>query len=415
MRVAYVHCVGHHHTRPEATDPMNARTLSTLLQYGVASDLATKANSARLTVTKARSLSQKDMVSKCGLSAAEANTLSHCVRRKPIDEEIVQLLLESSNFVCSVCKGQKGPSYIIHHIVEYEKTQDNTYNNLIVLCPVDHDLAHQGGLTLRLTESQLRATKTKWEKQVEVANAQRAAKLIEVNDDAIDYVNVKRIEELCVRLFQKIPQTTLTASLRRAGTLGTGGSFNQEYVQTHLSGGRYLFDYITHQEAEHYKQLMQKIATVTTFVDLDESANAGYPELKASEGHYAFFIGGVCAKRPDLPITASTPTILLRYSRKNLRIEWILDPIFMMSMSAITRIGGKNRYIIYCLVRTVELQADKVTLVRASPLLIAQPSRWVHKTPAIAYERRYAEYIDDDSADDDAVDAQPGGAGDAAQ
>ena len=164
MCVAYVHCVGHHHTRPEAPDPMNARTLSTLLQYGVASDLATKANSAGLTVTKARSLSLKDMVSKFGLSAAEASTLSHCVRRKPIDEQVVQLLLESSNFVCSVCKGQKGPSYIIHHVVEYEKTQDNTYNNLIVLCPVDHDLAHQGGLTLRLTESQLRATKTKWEK-----------------------------------------------------------------------------------------------------------------------------------------------------------------------------------------------------------------------------------------------------------
>lgn len=394
---------------------MNARTLGTLLQYGVASDLAEKANSVGLTVTKARSLSQKDMVSKFGLSEAEAKTLSHCVRREPIDEQIVQLLLESSNFICSVCKGQKGPSYIIHHIVEYEKTQDNTYNNLIVLCPVDHDLAHQGGLTLKLTESQLRTTKMKWEKQVEVANAQRAAQLIDVNDDAIDYVNVKRIEELCVRLFKKIPQTSLTASLRRAGILGAGGSFDQKYVQTHLSGGRYLFDYITHQETEHYKQLMQKIATVTNFIDLDETANAGHSALKASEGHYAFFIGGVCAKGPDLPITASTPTILLHYSRKHLRIEWILDPIFMMSMSAITRIGGKNRYIIYCLVRTVELQADKVTLVRASPLLIAQPNKWVHKTPAIAYERQYAEYIDDDFLDDDADDAQPDGAGDAAQ
>lgn len=386
---------------------MNAHTLNNLLQYGVASDLAMKANSAGLTVTKARSLSQRDMILKFGLSAAEAKFLSHCVRRKPINEQIVHLLLERSNFVCCVCKGQKGLSYVIHHIVGYEKTQDNTYNNLIVLCPVDHDLAHQSGLTLRLTESQLLITKANWERQVELANAQRAAQLIEINDDAIDYVNVKRIEELCVRLFKEIPQTTLTGSLRRAGILGAGGSFDQKYVQTNLSGGRYLFDYVTHQETEHYKQLMQKIAMVTAFIDLDSTANAGYAALKASEGHYAFFIGGVCAKGPDLPITASTPTILLNYSRKHLRIEWILDPIFMISMSAITRIGGKNRYIIYCLVRTVELQADKVTLVRASPLLIAQPSKWVDKTPAIAYERRYAEYIDDDSEDD----AQPYGEG----
>lgn len=394
---------------------MNARTLSTLLQYGVASDLAEKANLAGLTVTKARSLSQKDMVSKFGLSDAEAHTLSHCVRRKPIDEQIVQLLLENSNFSCNVCKGQKGPSYIIHHIIEYEKTQDNTYTNLIVLCPVDHDLAHRGGLTLSITESQLRTTKEKWEKQVEVENAQKAARLIQVNDDAIDYVNVKRIEELCIRLFKEIPQTTCTANLRRAGILGADGSFDQKYVQTNLSGGRYLFDYITHQETEHYKQLMQEIAAVTTFIDLDEAANAGYAELKASEGYYAFFIGGVCAKGPDLPINASTPTILLHYSRKHIRIEWILDPIFMMSMSAITRIGGKNRYIIYCLVRTVDLQSDKTILVRASPLLIAQPNKWVNKTPAIAYERRYAEYIDDDSSGDGADDAQPDGAGHAVQ
>lgn len=380
---------------------MNARTLDTLLQYGVASDLATKAESVGLTVTKVRSLSQKDMVSKFGLSATEAKNLSQCVRRAPIEESLVQTLLERSNFVCNVCKGQKGLSYIIHHIVEYEKTQDNTYSNLVVLCPVDHDLAHQGGLTLKLTESQLRTAKTKWEQQVEVANAQRAAQLIEVNDDAIDYVNVKRIEELCVRLFKKIPKTTLTVSLRKAGILGSGGSFDQKYVQTHLSGGRYLFDYITHQETEHYKQLMQEIAKAVNFIDLDETANAGYAGLKASEGQYAFFIGGVCAKRPDLPITASTPTILLHYSRKHLRIEWILDPIFMMSMSAITRIGGKNRYIIYCLVRTIQRQADNVTLVKASPLLIAQPTKWVHKTPVIAYQRKYAEYIDDDSPDDD--------------
>lgn len=152
---------------------------------------------------------------------------------------------------------------------------------------------------------------------------------------------------------------------------------------------------------------MQKIATVVTFIDLDEAANAGLAALKASEGSYAFFIGGVCAKRPKLPITASTPTILLHYSRKGLRVEWILDPIFMMSMSAIIRIGGKNRYIIYCLVSTVDLQPNNVTLVRASPLLIAQPSTWVHKTPAIAYKRRHAEYMDDDSEDDYVDDAQP--------
>lgn len=378
---------------------MNARTLDAFLRYGVAKDLATKANEVGLTITKVRSLSRSDVISRFGLSSNEAKILKLCVLRAPIEDHVIQTLLERSNFACSVCKGQKGPSYIIHHIVEYEKTQDNTYNNLAVLCPIDHDLAHRGGLTLRLTESQIRTAKAKWERQVELENAQRAAQLIEVRDDAVDYINIKRIEELCVRLFKIIPKTTLTTSLRRVGILGSGGSFDQKYVKEHLSGKRYLFDYITHQESEHYKQLMQEIAKSVNFVDLDEVASLGYGELKMIEGRYAFFIGGVYAKSPKLPITAGTPAILMHYTRKNLRIEWLLDPIFMMSMSAITRIGGKNRYIIYCLIRTVEKQSNNVVLVKGSPLLIAQPTKWVHKTPGIHYERRYAEYIGDDLDD----------------
>lgn len=256
---------------------MNQRTLSTLLQYGVQTTLAEKANDVGLSVSKARTLSQTDMVSRYGLSAGEAKALAAAVRRAPIESDVAQLLLERSNFVCCVCKGSKSPAYIIHHIVEYEKTRDNRYTNLAVLCPTDHDLAHQGGLTLKLTDDQIRKAKTSWEKQVEIANAQRAAQKIEVSDDAIDYVNVKRIEELCVRLFNKIPNTGLSINLKRAGILKKDGSFDQKYVQTKLSGGRYLFDYITHQETEHYKQLMQEVAKVVDFIDLDITASAAMP------------------------------------------------------------------------------------------------------------------------------------------
>lgn len=385
---------------------MKRRTLSTLLQYGVATNLAEKANVAGLTVSKARALSQQDMMAKYGLSAGEAKALATAVRRTPIESDVVQSLLERSNFICCVCKGEKSPAYIIHHIVEYEKTQDNHYTNLAILCPTDHDLAHQGGLTLRLTDDQIRKAKTSWEKQVEVANAQRAAQKIEVSDNAIDYVNVKRIEELCVRLFKKIPNTGLTVNLKRVGILKKDGSFDQKYVQTNLSGGRYLFDYITHQETEHYKQLMQNVAKVVDFIDLDTTASAGRSQLKAAEGMYAFFIGGVYAKGPDIPITASTPPVVMYYSRKNLRIEWILDPIFLMSMSAIVRIGGKNRYIIYCLVRTVDERGDGSVLVKASPLLIAQPTKYVDKTPSIGYQRKYERYVEGGLIDEAAFDEE---------
>lgn len=370
---------------------MNSRTLAGLVKYGVASDLANKAHSAGLTVTKARALNQTDIVQKYGLSTLEAKTLTKCVQRKAVDKLVLQVLLERSNFTCCVCKGHKSHAFIVHHITEYEKTQDNAYDNLVVICPADHDLAHKSGLASGITGTQLRRAKAHWEQDVEAANAKRAAQIIAVVDDAIDYVNVKRIEELCVRLFQEIPITTLTASLKHARILGKNGAFDQKYVKSNLSNGRYLFDYSTHQETEHYKQLMQEIAKVTEFVDLDAAATLGGEALKATEGQYAFFVGGVCAKRPKLPITDNTPAILLHYSRKNLKIEWILDPIFMMSMSAIVRIGGKNRYIIYCLVRTVDESSGNTILVKASPLLVAQPTKFVDKTPAIASKRSMVE------------------------
>lgn len=373
---------------------MASTNMEKFLQYGICSDMASKLVKVGLTVTKTRALSQKDIVGKFGLSREEARIVSNAVKRVPIDSQVVHLLLERSNYVCSLCKGQKSPAYIIHHIEEYEISQDNSYWNLIVLCPNDHDLAHQSGLSLKITEEQLRKSKEAWERQVEVANAQRAARAIQVRDDAIDYVNVRRIEELCVRLFKTIPKTEITDKLKKLGVLGPTGSFDQKYVQSSLSGGRYLFDYINSQETEHYKQLLEKISSVVNFADLDSESSRGYGALRGMEGRYAYFIGGVCAKGPHLPITNASPPVTMRYKRRGLRIEWILDPMFLMSMSAIERVGGKNRYIIYCLVRTVERSADKSTVVvKASPLLIAQPTKYANKTPVIAYQKQYERYV----------------------
>jgi hypothetical protein len=191
------------------------KTFATLLQYGLPNDFAKRVHDAGLTVTKARALSITDLISKYGLSPSEAKLLTESVRRQPIDPDVVNLLLQRSNFLCNVCKGDKGVSYILHHIVEYEQTQDNTYDNLVVLCPNDHDLAHQRGLTLRITVDQLRQAKEDWEHRVKVANAQRAAQKKDINDDAIDYGHVCQVAgnpsarqsvEILPQLQEKYPQ-----------------------------------------------------------------------------------------------------------------------------------------------------------------------------------------------------------------
>ncbi|WP_213879510.1 HNH endonuclease signature motif containing protein [Pseudomonas sp. dw_358] len=366
---------------------MRAAPYQNLVKYGVPSNLADKSIAAGLTVTNIRATSQKTIVGKYGMSKDEAIFLKKAVMRQPIDSDTVQTLLERSNFRCCVCKGDQSAGFVIHHIVEYEKTQDNDYDNLIVLCPNDHDRAHQGGLSLTISESNLRQAKEKWEQQVEIVNAQRAARSILIRDDAIDYINVNRIEELCVRLFGEIPQTTMTSSLQNLKILDSRGSFNQKYVETNISGGQYLFDYVSSHEAEHYRQLMTIIATKIDFADLDP-ALPKTKKLKSLEGYYVYFTGGVSAKGPILPFSHATPPITMRYSKRKKKIEWHLEPKYLMSISAIARIGGTNRYTIYCLIRSVSKQENGEILITASPLLIAQPMKYIDKTPIIAYARR---------------------------
>ncbi|WP_192937277.1 HNH endonuclease signature motif containing protein [Sinorhizobium meliloti] len=365
-----------------------------LLQYGVESSIARKAEATGLTVTKVRNLSHKDLASKFGLTETEAKHLAGCVKRKAIADNVVNALLEASNYTCSVCRGTKASSFIIHHIEEYEKNQDNSYENLIVLCPNDHDLAHRpGGLTNDLNPAQLRSAKKAWEAQVELANVQRAATSMTVDNDAIDYFNVKRIEDLCIRLLGEVPITSLTASLTRAGIINADRRFDLKFIRDHLSGGRYLFDYSNHSEAEYFRQLLVAIAKKVDFEDLSDAAQKGFAALSPLVGKYAYFVGGVYSKRPQLPIDKNSGPLTVHYPTRKLLITWDLDPNYLYSMSAISRMGRKNLYIIYCLVRTVEKgTSSSPCRVTASPLLIAQPAAHLHKTPAIFYEKQYEDF-----------------------
>lgn len=365
-----------------------------LLCYGVDLDLATRAEQKGLTLQTIRSLRVRALISSYGFSKAEADELKSSIRRKPISEDIVDLLLKSCNFLCCVCKGDKGQSYIIHHIVSYAETQDNSYNNLVVLCPNDHDLAHRAGLTMRITARQLKKSKFDWERQVSEANSRRAAQLVNVREHTIDFINIRRMEQLSIAILGEIPETQYTHSLQVAKILNDQRSFDQKYVRENLSGRNYLFDYITHSEPEHYKEILEKIASKLEFVDFGEESKGGYSSLQYTAGKVAFFIGGITSRSVSMPISESASAVVATYRRKDLVIEWLLDPNYLMSCSAILRLGRKYRFIVYFRVMSVEPKENGGAVVQGSPLLIAQPSCYVDKTPAIRY-LKWAESVDD--------------------
>lgn len=369
--------------------------IESLIQYGISSDMAKRGADAGLTVTKIRTLSNGDLKNKFGLSTEEAKELKAAVNRQPINSDTLNSLLERSNYTCNVCHGVKGTSFIVHHITPYAKTQDNDYRNLIVLCPNDHDLAHGSGLSMSITEEQLRRAKEKWEEMVVKGNAAKAAQSIEINDGGIDYINVHRIEELCLGLFKKIPDTSASSYLESKGIINKQGYFQENFVRKNLSG-RFLFNYMNSGEGIHYRELMVKVSSQIKFEDLSEAIDSGKRKVKSLEGKYAFFIGGVYSKAPDTPIEKGSPAVTMHYTKKKVRVEWMLDPNYFQSVSAIARQGTQNRYIIYCLVRTVDTDArDGKTLVKASPFLIAQPSVHSNRIPGVGWEARHAHFFDD--------------------
>lgn len=161
------------------------------LQYGVASDLAQRAVTAGLTVTSTRAISQKSLIDTYGFSQAEAKFLKQALMRTEIPADTLFRLLDNSNYVCSMCKGNKGVAYVVHHIEEYEISQDNSYANLIVLCPNDHDLAHHSsGLTLGITKNQLKASKNKWEATVEQTNKDAALRAVQTGKNGITSIEL---------------------------------------------------------------------------------------------------------------------------------------------------------------------------------------------------------------------------------
>ncbi|MEO5685663.1 MAG: HNH endonuclease [Chitinophagaceae bacterium] len=148
----------------------------TYIQYGVPSDWAEHYGKIGLALSTFRATSNKNLADKYHISADQIDFVKGCITRIPIEEGTVQQLLENSNFVCCLCKGTKSSAYIIHHIIEYSKTQDNRYANLAVLCPNDHDLAHREGLSLthKIYGEQIKAAKKSWEKMVKEARKKAA-------------------------------------------------------------------------------------------------------------------------------------------------------------------------------------------------------------------------------------------------
>lgn len=169
----------------------------TYIQYGVPSDWADEYERIGISTSTFRQTSKKNLFNNYNIPKTQINFVKPCLVRQPIEEKTVQKLLENSNFLCCLCKGEKSHAYIIHHIVEYSISKDNSYNNLAVLCTSDHDLAHRKGVALtdKISEKQIKVAKQNWTKLIIKENKAKA--VIRIKGNKIkDWKKVNPFKEL---------------------------------------------------------------------------------------------------------------------------------------------------------------------------------------------------------------------------
>jgi hypothetical protein len=117
------------------------KNIETFLKYGVSEDIADRLVTAGYTASKVQPASKKDFDKI--LNSDEVDDLFLKVKRQPIPDDIYERLVKETELHCCFCWNiiEEKP-VIIHHIDEYNQTQDNSFNNLIVLCLNHHGEVH---------------------------------------------------------------------------------------------------------------------------------------------------------------------------------------------------------------------------------------------------------------------------------
>lgn len=376
------------------------KRITTYLQYGVPIDKAKSAIANSLSASTFKKLSKEQLISKYNFNNEDIDFIKHCLNRNPIDENIINTLLERNNYMCCICKGEKSDAYIIHHIEEYSISQNNSYDNLAVLCPNDHDLAHRKGihLTNKLTPKQIKAAKDKWEKLVQSENVRKASLTGEVT--SIDYVNIPRILEECRGVLGRIPITKYSESLIRKEFIHDDGNLNinkLNELNINLNQPLNFFGPLGATELSlYFFELVKLIMNMVNFEDLDILLNK--TELrKGLIGKYCYYVGGLYGKNPKFPIKETTPNTHVYLRRNGFFVEWNVDPHYMTSNSAATRLGERTVYIVYGRIRNVGekvLKGKKHTHIDIRPFAFGMPISRKDRTPLVHYKFQNDDLLD---------------------
>lgn len=378
--------------------------LENLLKYGIDSRLSNKIIDKGLNLTSLRGLNKKNLADDYHFEDFEVEKIKKSLTRKPIEENTLFELLENSAYTCNICKGVKSDAYVVHHIKHFNISQDNSYENLIVLCPNDHELAHREGEALanKISEKQLINAKFNWEKKVRERTVSIAAIEGDIHD--LDYVNVERILELCIQTFDgTIPETKFTGRLEKEKLILSTGQINPElYQKFSLNPNtplKFWAAYGSKTLTYHYFELLLKCLKKYELYDLDELLN-----LKSVKegiiGKFCFYVGGVYGRQYRGEISKNSEPTYLHFKRNKIRVKWFIDPMYLTSSTASWRISSRHIFINYgkiLNVQQIEDEGKRLLEITIRPYAYGIPNHIKDRTPIIKYLKegeKYDEYFE---------------------
>lgn len=145
---------------------MDKRTRDSLLGRGLPTDLVDKIGGHGHTVGVLKNFSRKALTQ--FYTEEEAEAIYGGVHRQEIPTEVLDRIRLLSNEVCCYCAdGVSTRPYQIHHVVEHARTQDDSEENLMLVCPTHHAAIPQ----LKYSVEEQKQQRQKWYALAEVARA----------------------------------------------------------------------------------------------------------------------------------------------------------------------------------------------------------------------------------------------------
>jgi 5-methylcytosine-specific restriction endonuclease McrA len=259
---------------------MDKRTKDSLLGRGLPTDLVERIGGHGHTVGVLKSYSRKILTQ--FYTDAEAEAIYRGLHRQPVPTEVPDRIRFRSNGVCCYCAdGVSTRPYQIHHIVEHAQTQDDSEENLMLVCPTHHAAIPQLGYSVEEQKQQ----RQKWYALAEVSRAHESRGLTFPlkSFEVLAYQNKPDVAELFTfgppspNTARMISEHGLGASARArllsanflliAGASGAGKSTLAMGVAGSVAGGVRVFRYLRSSGQDNRAVLTKILTFLNTAVE----------------------------------------------------------------------------------------------------------------------------------------------------